>query len=308
MISQALSRFSPTVWLARTGAIACLGLLSLGLHPSAQIQAQSQAQSQAQTSPTTRPSTGQPSERSQPTPAETAIPDSRPILNQGSQGESVSELQALLKLLGFYSGAVDGIYRDNTASAVAAFQQSAGLQSDGIVGAETWTRLLPPSPTTTSSPAATSAPAVPANNTSNVASSPAASVVSNPTTSFPSPTGLPSLSPSPAGTPSPAAATPTPSPATPTPSPATPQTEAAPTTPTPSSPSTTVDLPLLRIGMRGSAVSGLQERLKAIGLFNGAIDGVFGAETQEAVKAAQRNFNLEADGIVGPATWLALLR
>jgi N-acetylmuramoyl-L-alanine amidase len=60
--------------------------------------------------------------------------------------------------------------------------------------------------------------------------------------------------------------------------------------------------------MRGSAVSGLQERLKAIGLFNGAIDGVFGAETQESVKTAQRNFNLEADGIVGPATWLALLR
>jgi peptidoglycan hydrolase-like protein with peptidoglycan-binding domain len=60
--------------------------------------------------------------------------------------------------------------------------------------------------------------------------------------------------------------------------------------------------------MRGSAVNGLQERLKAIGAFKGAIDGVFGSETQEAVKSAQRSFNLEPDGIVGPATWTALLR
>jgi peptidoglycan hydrolase-like protein with peptidoglycan-binding domain len=60
--------------------------------------------------------------------------------------------------------------------------------------------------------------------------------------------------------------------------------------------------------MRGSAVEGLQERLKAIGFFSGAIDGVFGTETQAAVQAAQRNFGLEPDGVVGPATWLALLR
>jgi peptidoglycan hydrolase-like protein with peptidoglycan-binding domain len=60
--------------------------------------------------------------------------------------------------------------------------------------------------------------------------------------------------------------------------------------------------------MRGSAVTGLQERLKAIGVFEGAIDGIFGTETQEAVKAAQRNLNLDPDGVVGPATWIALLR
>ncbi len=60
--------------------------------------------------------------------------------------------------------------------------------------------------------------------------------------------------------------------------------------------------------MRGSAVNGLQMRLQAIGIFSGTIDGVFGAETQEAVKAAQRNFNLEADGVVGSATWAALMK
>ncbi|MBD2099218.1 peptidoglycan-binding protein [Trichocoleus sp. FACHB-591] len=60
--------------------------------------------------------------------------------------------------------------------------------------------------------------------------------------------------------------------------------------------------------MQGSAVSRLQERLQAAGFFQGAIDGAFGPETQNAVQAAQRQYQLEADGIVGPATWSALLR
>jgi peptidoglycan hydrolase-like protein with peptidoglycan-binding domain len=60
--------------------------------------------------------------------------------------------------------------------------------------------------------------------------------------------------------------------------------------------------------MKGSAVNALQERLRSLGVFRGAIDGVFGQETQTAVKAAQRKFNLDSDGIVGPATWSALLR
>jgi peptidoglycan hydrolase-like protein with peptidoglycan-binding domain len=50
----------------------------------------------------------------------------------------------------------------------------------------------------------------------------------------------------------------------------------------------------------------LQERLKALGVFKGNIDGVFGAETVAAVQQAQRNNNLEPDGVVGPATWAVL--
>jgi peptidoglycan hydrolase-like protein with peptidoglycan-binding domain len=52
----------------------------------------------------------------------------------------------------------------------------------------------------------------------------------------------------------------------------------------------------------------LQERLRTLGFFSGTVDGVFGEATQAAVKSAQRNFNLEPDGIVGSATWSALLR
>jgi peptidoglycan hydrolase-like protein with peptidoglycan-binding domain len=45
-----------------------------------------------------------------------------------------------------------------------------------------------------------------------------------------------------------------------------------------------------------------------LGFFNGSVDGVFGAETENAVKAVQRNYGLDADGVVGSATWDALLQ
>ena len=60
--------------------------------------------------------------------------------------------------------------------------------------------------------------------------------------------------------------------------------------------------------MRGAAVIGLQERLNAIGVYNGPIDGIFGSQTEAAVIAAQRRFNLTPDGVVGTATWTSLLQ
>ncbi len=67
----------------------------------------------------------------------------RPNLKVGSQGESVSELQAALRLLGFYTGKVDGKYGNSTASAVSKFKQAAGLKADGIVDNNTWQKLFP---------------------------------------------------------------------------------------------------------------------------------------------------------------------
>ena len=39
-----------------------------------------------------------------------------------------------------------------------------------------------------------------------------------------------------------------------------------------------------------------------------SIDGIFGSRTEAAVRAFQEIFNLNPDGIVGPATWYALVR
>ena len=63
--------------------------------------------------------------------------------------------------------------------------------------------------------------------------------------------------------------------------------------------------PLLRKGSRGDAVKELQEILIAKGYDLGkwGADGVFGKQTQKAVKAFQKAEGLKADGIVGPLTY-----
>ncbi len=71
-------------------------------------------------------------------------------------------------------------------------------------------------------------------------------------------------------------------------------------------PSSTTPLAILRKGATGDSVILLQQRLRAIGLYSGPIDGGFGAETEAAVKAAQRQAKLEEDGIVGGGTWNAI--
>ena len=66
-----------------------------------------------------------------------------PILSEGSTGETVSRLQATLKLLGFYQGEVNGTYDQLTQQAVTAFQAATSLTADGITGPATWRKLLP---------------------------------------------------------------------------------------------------------------------------------------------------------------------
>lgn len=160
----------------------------------------------------------------------------RQTLKLGSRGSSVSELQAALKLLGFYTDNVDGIFSQSTAAAVSKFQEAAGTTADGIVGEDTWNRLFPPS-----DGASVSTPATGDNSQINPQVAPA-------------------------------------------------------------------NFPVLKRGMRGEVVRDLQERLRALGFLRSSADGVFGRATQTAVKAAQRQYQLPADGIVGAATWEALLR
>lgn len=193
----------------------------------------------------------------------------RPILRPDSQGESVAELQALLQLLGFYPGPVTGTYGELTQVAVEAFQAAAGLTSDGIVGPATWSRLLP-------APVSETAP-------------PLAQTVADP---------APAENASAPNSPGEAASQPPTSPSSPQPT--------APAASQPPAAGSTDDRPLLRLGAEGEAVSRLQRQLQELGFYQGAIDGIFGTQTEQAVKAAQENYDLTPDGIVGPATWSAL--
>ncbi len=63
---------------------------------------------------------------------------------------------------------------------------------------------------------------------------------------------------------------------------------------------------LLREGMRGSEVAGLQIKLKALGYYSGEIDGIFGPVTKSAVENFQQASGLLTDGIAGPQTLRAL--
>jgi N-acetylmuramoyl-L-alanine amidase len=166
----------------------------------------------------------------------------RSLLQVGATGNDVSDLQGVLSLMGLYDGTIDGVFSQGTLNAVKRFQEMAGLGTDGIVGAATWAKLLPPAPG--EAPVAVTLPA----------------------------------------------------------------TAVTSTTPTPTQPPIQPEVgePILRKGAEGTAVSALQRRLRAIGVYNGMIDGGFGEETEEAVKAAQRRAGLEEDGIVGPATWNAI--
>ncbi len=207
----------------------------------------------------------------------------RPILQAGASGSAVVELQALLTLLGYYNGTVSGTYDDATATAVRQFQTAAGIQADGVTGLETWTRLLPPAPPL---PIATPTPAPSSSNPAAPTSADAFPMPNAQATSAPAPTTPPAAQPAPKTAP--------------------PKT-APPKTPTPTATAaTTVPMPILRVGMSGPAVTRLQERLKALGYLQGAIDGVFGPATETAVKAAQEKLQLTADGVVGPETWAKL--
>ena len=67
-----------------------------------------------------------------------------------------------------------------------------------------------------------------------------------------------------------------------------------------------VDAATLKQGSRGEEVKTLQRKLKNWGYYSGAVDGIFGAKTKEAVKYFQRKNGLTVDGIAGAKTLAAL--
>ncbi len=220
--------------------------------------------------------------------ANTATNPERPILKAGSQGAAVTELQAALKLLGHYTGTVDGVYNESTAIAVSEFQKTAGLDADGVVGPSTWEKLFPagiklaaistkpnpPMATTTTQPTPRATPRATPTRAKPTRAKPRATVTDNPPSK----------------------------PVRRRPDAPRPQTS------TTTTPANNDELPILRLGMHGPAVVKLQERLQVLGLFQGGVDGDFGKETETAVKAAQERYGLTPDGVVGPGSWEEILK
>jgi peptidoglycan hydrolase-like protein with peptidoglycan-binding domain len=64
--------------------------------------------------------------------------------------------------------------------------------------------------------------------------------------------------------------------------------------------------PEVKSGSNGHPIKTLQYLLQARG-HSVAVDGVFGPNTEAAVKAFQASRGLVADGVVGPITWAAVV-
>ena len=66
------------------------------------------------------------------------------ILKKGDKGNEVKTVQRLLKAMGYSVGlsGADGDFGKNTEKAVIKFQTKMKLTADGIVGKDTWTKLL----------------------------------------------------------------------------------------------------------------------------------------------------------------------
>lgn len=69
----------------------------------------------------------------------------------------------------------------------------------------------------------------------------------------------------------------------------------------------TVTLQVLEKGSVCDSVKALQTLLNGYGFNCGAVDGSFGANTLDAVKAYQKSAKITVDGSVGPETWGSLL-
>lgn len=71
---------------------------------------------------------------------------SQPVLQQGSNGKAVEELQNLLFAWGVYTGSVDGEFGYQTEQSVKKFQRRVFLEEDGIVAERTWRALYTGAP------------------------------------------------------------------------------------------------------------------------------------------------------------------
>lgn len=62
-------------------------------------------------------------------------------LSYGCEGSKVKSLQRMLKKVGCYKGAIDGVYGDLTYEAVKKYQYQKGLHADGMAGSKTLSSL-----------------------------------------------------------------------------------------------------------------------------------------------------------------------
>ena len=227
-----------------------------------------------------------------------------PVLRVGSTGSDVSDLQARLTELGYYTGTIDGKYSTGTQSAVTEFQSRNGLTADGIAGRATQDKLYSASaqPKTVSASAADSGYTLLKEGASGLDvrklqgrlaelgyyAGGVDGIYGSTTTSavkaFQRANGLSGDGQAGSQT----------------------QTKlysaSAKYAASPVATANPDQTRTLTIGMTGNDVYALQERLIELNYLSGVADGVFGTETQSALVAFQNRNGLTADGQAGAST------
>ena len=227
-----------------------------------------------------------------------------PVLRVGSTGSDVSDLQARLTELGYYTGTIDGKYSTGTQSAVTEFQSRNGLTADGIAGRATQDKLYAASaqPKTVSAGATESGYTLLKEGASGLevrklqgrlaelgyyaggVDGLYGSTTTGAVKAFQRANGL--SGDGQAGT----------------------QTQTklySSSAKYAANPVTTANPDATRtltVGMTGNDVYALQERLIELNYLSGVADGVFGTETQNALIAFQNRNGLTADGTAGAST------
>ena len=97
-----------------------------------------------QPKPETKPEQTEPEKEPEKptTPTGSACIVDLPIIRQGDNGFPVIAVQTLLGKHNFNVNYIDGDFGPDTLAKVKAFQKAKGLDADGIVGRDTWTKLL----------------------------------------------------------------------------------------------------------------------------------------------------------------------
>jgi|GEM_PF-960608 len=246
------------------------------------------------------------------------------LLQLGSRGPEVAELQEQLVRAGYRFGVPTGIYDEVTQAAVMEVQRLNGLAVDGIAGPNTLAVLSRYSESGTAS--SDSAGTVAGSTLRRESRGPNVTALQNQlkTTGYYTGTitgyygeltqgaveafqranglvvdGI--AGPNTLAALNRAATSPQPSRPAPQPSSNIPS-----QTSRPSQNAQSASVPTLREGIRSSDVTVLQNQLKAAGYYTGPTTGYFGSQTETAVRRFQAAQGLAADGIYGPASRLAL--
>jgi N-acetylmuramoyl-L-alanine amidase len=76
----------------------------------------------------------------------------------------------------------------------------------------------------------------------------------------------------------------------------------------PASMASAASVPTIQYGSKSGDVWDIQFRLQILGYYKQPVDGIFGYNTEQAVRQFQRDYGLNVDGIAGSKTWSALKR